>query len=172
MKTNTEFNTASCSESGKFRVISLATEFDLIIIYKMVRNKIPQPTWLIRKQFVKLSNQTNSLRDVNIGVPQGSVVVPIHFLIFLNKRLSKCGTNVWLYRLLFAEDTNIFSKDPLLLESNHKNIEEWYLANKLILKIIQKLPRLFELTLVPLVPHLPEFMETAILYSGSMFLEL
>ena len=41
MKTHIEFNKASCSESGKFKVISLATEFDLIFIYKMVRNKIP-----------------------------------------------------------------------------------------------------------------------------------
>ena len=41
MKTNTEFRKASCSESSKFKVISLATEFDLIFIYKMVRNKIP-----------------------------------------------------------------------------------------------------------------------------------
>ena len=38
MQTN---NKASSSESGKFKVISLATEFDLIFIYKMLRNKIP-----------------------------------------------------------------------------------------------------------------------------------
>ena len=41
MKTNTEFNKASCQESGKFKAISLATEFDLIFIYKMDRNKSP-----------------------------------------------------------------------------------------------------------------------------------
>ena len=41
MKTNTEFNKASCSESGNFKVIGLATEFDLIFIYKMVGIKIP-----------------------------------------------------------------------------------------------------------------------------------
>ena len=39
MKTNTEFNKASCSESGK--VISLATAFDLSFIYKMQRDEIP-----------------------------------------------------------------------------------------------------------------------------------
>ena len=66
---------------------------------------------LIRKQFVKLNNQTNCLRDVNIGVPQGWVFGPILLTVLLicYKRLSKCSTNVWLYRLLFADDTNIFS---------------------------------------------------------------
>ena len=112
MKTHTEFNKASCS--GKFKVISLATEFDLIYIYKMARNKIPKPTWLICKQFVKLNNQTNSLRDVNNWCASRFSYRANLFLIFIYKLLSKWSTNVWLYRLLFVEDTNIFSKDPLL----------------------------------------------------------
>ena len=35
--------------------------------------------------------------------------------------------------ILFTDDTNIFSKYPLLLKTNLKNTEEWCIANRLIL---------------------------------------
>ena len=83
-----------------------------------------------RKQFVKLSNHTSFQRDVSIGVPQGSVLGPILFLIFINDLVK--AAPMFNY-ILFADDTNIFSKDPLLLKTNLKNIEEWCIANRLIL---------------------------------------
>ena len=79
---------------------------------------------------MKLSNHTSSQRDVSIGVPQGSVLGPILFLIFINDLVK--AAPMFNY-ILFADDTNIFSKDPLLLKSNLKNIEEWCIANRLIL---------------------------------------
>ena len=55
-----------------------------------------------RKQFVKLSNHTSSQ-------PQGSVLGPIFFLIFINDLVK--AAPMFNY-ILFADDTNIFSKDP------------------------------------------------------------
>ena len=37
-----------------------------------------------------------------------------------------------MFNYLFADDTDIFSTDPLLLKSNLKNIENWCHANKQI----------------------------------------
>ena len=83
-----------------------------------------------RKQFVKIDDFKSSLKEVRIGVPQGSVLGPILFLIYINDLIN--AAPMFNY-LLFADDTNIFSNDPLLLKANLKKIEQWCLSNKLIL---------------------------------------
>ena len=46
--------------------------------------------------------------------------------------------------ILFADDTNIFSKDPQLLKENLKHIEEWCLANKLVLNYTKTFQVIFK----------------------------
>ena len=83
-----------------------------------------------RKQFVKVNDHSGALREVKIRVPQGSVLGPILFLIYINDLINSAPMFNY---ILFADDTNIFSKDPQLLKENLKHIEEWCLANKLVL---------------------------------------
>ena len=83
-----------------------------------------------RMQCVKINNVRSTLKDVSIGVPQGSILGPLLFLIFIND-LVKCSPA--LDCIIFADDTSIFSTDPFKLKSDLKEIEKWCLSNKLIL---------------------------------------
>ena len=69
-----------------------------------------------RKQYVKVGNTESSLKTVTCGVPQGSTLGPLLFLLYINDlpRSSKKLT----FRI-FADDTNMFysSKDPEQLQS-------------------------------------------------------
>ena len=58
-----------------------------------------------RKQRVVLNGQCSSWADIHAGVPQGSILGPLLFLIYINDLTndikSKCK--------LFADDTSLFS---------------------------------------------------------------
>ena len=58
-----------------------------------------------RKQRVVLNGQSSSWVDVNAGVPEGSVLGPLLFLIYINDLPEK----LVLVSKLFADDTSIFS---------------------------------------------------------------
>jgi retron-type reverse transcriptase len=56
-----------------------------------------------RKQFVSINGKSSNLRDILIGVPQGSILGPLLFLIYIND-LPLASS---LYTLLFADDTTL-----------------------------------------------------------------
>ena len=80
-----------------------------------------------RKQRVALNGQTSDWRKINSGVPQGSVLGPLLFLIFINELAdgitSICKT--------FADDTSLFSKvydidiSAKELNSDLEKISKW-----------------------------------------------
>ena len=94
-----------------------------------------------RTQYVQIDQHKSSPASVNIGVPQGSVLGPILFIIYINDLIN--AAPMFNY-ILFADDTNIFSTDPLLLKSNLKNIENWCHANRLILNFTKTFQILFK----------------------------
>ncbi len=91
-----------------------------------------------RKQYVSINGQNSSLLTVNCGVPQGSVLGPLLFLIYIND-LPLASTKLKFY--LFADDTNIYLEDGNLthlvktVNKELKFVMKWLNANKLSLNI-------------------------------------
>ena len=73
-----------------------------------------------RKQYVSINGANSYLRKILFGVPQGSILGPLLFLIYIND-LSKCSS---LYKSLFADDTKLVASGPELVSLvNHVNSE-------------------------------------------------
>ena len=73
-------------------------------------------TWLDnylmnRKQYVVVDNQASSMQFIKCGVPQGSVLGPVLFLLFIN---DICIVSNLLNFVLFADDTNILCSNENL----------------------------------------------------------
>ena len=67
---------------------------------------------LDRKQFVSVNGVDSSLQTILMGVPQGSILGPILFLLYIND-LPLCTR---LLALLFADDTTLLASGPNLPE--------------------------------------------------------
>ena len=88
-----------------------------------------------RKQFVKVGNAESSKLDITWGVPQGSVLGPILFLIFFND-LPNCTL---LKSLLFCDDTTLLASGSNLnqlanfVNDELQKISTWFRSNQLSL---------------------------------------
>jgi len=92
-----------------------------------------------RKQCVVFDNDSLTEHlDITCGVPQGSILGPLLFLIYVNDLHKSCPK---LSPVMFADDTNLFYSDKNILNlfsvmnSELENVSKWFKANKLSLNI-------------------------------------
>ena len=91
-----------------------------------------------RKQYVYINGEASQLKDVTCGVPQGSVLGPLLFLIYIND-LPNISKVLWLF--LFADDTNIYyeaeshGKLEQVINKELKKLDTWLVVNRLSLNI-------------------------------------
>ena len=91
-----------------------------------------------RQQFVTYNGVQSSMKVVKCGVPQGSILGPILFLVYINDLANICRNTL---PFLFADDTNLFisgSNLPQIEEMLNQELQEillWLKVNKLSLNI-------------------------------------
>ena len=91
-----------------------------------------------RQQFVTYNGVLSDTKILQCGVPQGSILGPLLFLIYINDLANVCTSS---FPILFADDTNLFNhgKDmfslQVALNQELANISKWLKVNKLSLNI-------------------------------------
>ena len=91
-----------------------------------------------RTQFVEFQGVKSGNENITCGVPQGSILGPLLFLLYVND-IVKASQEV--LTILFADDTNIFKAgtniDMMISSMNNEldNIVKWLQANKLSLNV-------------------------------------
>ena len=127
--------------------LNLSKAFDTIN-HHVLLNKLSfygirglQLTWFLNylsntQQYVNFNGTFSQKNTIKCGVPQGSTLGPILFLLYINDIINSSTFSRF---ILFADDTNIIYSDKTLttllqkvnLEIN--NVSLWFKTNKLVL---------------------------------------
>lgn len=89
-----------------------------------------------RKQYVYLNGVSSTMQLTQCGVPQGSILGPLLFILYVND-IANCSDILWF--ILFADDTNVFhsesdvNKLTATLNNELTKLSIWFKANKLSL---------------------------------------
>ena len=91
-----------------------------------------------RRQKCQIKNSFSSERLIKCGVPQGSILGPLFFLLYVND-LPQCLNKT--KPCLFADDTNLTASGDSITDveiaanSDLENLRKWLIANKLSLNV-------------------------------------
>ena len=128
--------------SKAFDTLNHAILFDKLILYGINNNALSlcQSYLTNRKQYVHFEEVDSNFADLDTGVPQGSILGPLFFLIYIN---DISNSNELLTPISYADDTTLYttlneikrtSKDispEEALTKNLNDVNEWLVANKL-----------------------------------------
>jgi exonuclease III len=91
-----------------------------------------------RLQYVSINNSKSKMLPISCGVPQGSILGPLLFLIYVNDMVN---CSALLKFILFADDTNIFYSTKNhgftenIINDELNKLSIWFRVNKLSLNI-------------------------------------
>ena len=118
--------------------LDISKAFDRVwhdgLLFKLEKNGVSGNLFQLIKSFlsgrfqrVLLNGQTSDWETIQAGVPQGSILGPLFFLIYINDLTDNLNSNV----KLFADDTSLLSEicDSLetanVLKNDLRKIREW-----------------------------------------------
>ena len=94
-----------------------------------------------RSQYVICNGAKSEVKFVETGVPQGSILGPLLFILFM-KDFSRSST--LLFSILFADDTSVFLEGTEYLKliktlnNELENVTKWLNANRLTVNMKKK----------------------------------
>ena len=95
-----------------------------------------------RKQFYKVNGVSSDIKDIDIGVPQGSCLGPLLFLLYINDlpfALKKAETNMYADDTMISYSSKTLDESHMVLNAELVVIEKWLQGNKLEAKNVNKM---------------------------------
>lgn len=125
--------------------LDLSKAFDLVLLRKLRKFHLDSPsiTWFDsylrnRCQQTYVSGASSDIKDVSSGVPQGSVLGPLLFLMFINDLPSSCTLAT---ADIFADDTTLSYHGTSIFDVNNSlcadlaNVSTWCNSNNMSLNV-------------------------------------
>ena len=117
-----------------------------------------------RTQLVKVGSSLSNPENINIGIPQGSILGPLLFILFVND----LPDSVFCKTVMYADDTSLLvsSSDPVSLQNslndNLDSIARWFRINKLTLNLAKT-----KFMLLGSAHNLGNFNNISLIYNGE-----